>query len=175
MNNSTFVHKYLTPLIERDSVCVDMTAGGGNDTLFLAQHSDHVIAFDISKEAIERSKKRCAAYPDILFICDSHENIRSYLKEKADVILFNLGYDPYGERNTPTKSSSSLKAVKEAWDLLKEEGYLVITFYRGHPGGKDEYYVLKDYIEKNGLFVLETYQRHLKIDEPVTYILKKIS
>jgi len=34
MNNNTFVHKYLKPLIKKEDTVVDMTAGNGNDTLF---------------------------------------------------------------------------------------------------------------------------------------------
>ena len=58
MNNNTFVRKYLKPLIKKEDTVVDMTAGNGNDTLFLARLAKRVLAFDVSEEAIRRSKER---------------------------------------------------------------------------------------------------------------------
>ncbi len=172
MNNNTFVHKYLKTLIRKEDITVDMTVGGGNDTLFLASLAKEVIGFDISKEALDRAEERLLGKDNVTLYCQSHEYVDRYVKH-ARFFLFNLGYYPYGDRSLPTRSSSTLVAFKKAWDLLEEGGYIVITFYRGHQGGEEEYYLLDRYIRNNALPVIETYRQYRSAEEPVTYILKK--
>ena len=172
MNNNTFVHKYISSLINDRDICVDMTAGNGNDTLFLANISKHVYAFDISQEAIIRSRKRLAEKHNVTLICDSHVNIDKYIKDKIRLFIFNLGYLPNSDELRITKADDTLVAFKKAYDLLEEGGYTIITFYIGHRGGKDEYYLLDDYIKKNRFQLLETYRQD-RIESPITYIIRK--
>ncbi|MDO4198791.1 MAG: class I SAM-dependent methyltransferase [Erysipelotrichaceae bacterium] len=79
MNNTTYVQLYAKSLIDKDSICVDMTMGNGNDTLFLCRLSKKVYAFDISKKAIENTKKRLKDYDNYELIHDSHSNIDKYI------------------------------------------------------------------------------------------------
>ena len=173
MNNNTFVHKYLKPLIGRNDTVVDMTAGNGNDTLFLARIAGKVIAFDISKLAIERSRQRTKDYDNITFILDSHANVDCYVKkDEASLFIFNLGYLPNSEEKTSTQAKDSLLAFQKAFELLKDKGIIAITFYLGQEGGYDEYYQITDYINKNRFQILETYFQY-KLNSPVTLILYK--
>ena len=73
MNNNTFVHKYIRPLIGKDDIVADMTAGNGSDTLFLARYAKTVYAFDISEEAIRRSREKTAEYGP-LHLCAGDSN-----------------------------------------------------------------------------------------------------
>ena len=171
MNNNTFVHKYIRPLIDEETV-IDMTAGNGNDTLFLAKYAKKVYAFDISEEAIRRSKEKCKECENIEFIIDNHINVDLYIKGKVKLFLFNLGYLPSSDEKRITQAEETLIAFEKAYSLLQEKGYIVITFYIGHKGGKDEYYLLNDYINKNRLQVLEAYRQD-KIDSPITCIIRK--
>ena len=172
MNNTTFVHKYIKPLIKQDSICVDMTAGNGNDTLFLASLAKKVYAFDISKEAINNTREKIKDKNNVNLIHDSHTNIDRYLKEKADLFIYNLGYLPKGEQYSVTEKNETLKSFIKAYELLNDHGYIIITFYLGHTGGKDEYYLLDRYIKENRIKVIETY-RIRKTDAPITYVIKK--
>ena len=172
MNNNTFVHKYIRPLIGKEDTVVDMTLGGGNDALFLCGLAKKVYAFDISEEAIRRSEIRLEGKDNVTMICDSHANIRRYVQEPIRLFLFNLGFLPHSDGSSVTKAEETLKAFKEAWALLGEDGYIVITFYLGHPGGKDEFYLLDEYIKKNRIPVLESYRQD-RTDSPVTYIIRK--
>ena len=172
MNNNTFVHKYIKPLVNKDDICIDMTLGNGNDSLLLCQLSKKVYGFDISNQAIENSKNRLREFNNIEYINDNHINVDKYVDEKAKLIIFNLGYLPHSDKTSVTKKDDTLIAFKKAYDLLNDNGYIVITFYIGHSGGKDEYYLLRDYIEKNSLQIIETYRQD-KIDSPITYIIKK--
>lgn len=174
MKNSTFVHKYLKPLINKDDIAVDMTAGNGNDTFFLASLAKIVYAFDINPLAIANTKKKTKDYSNVITILDSHDKLDQYLNEKAKVFIFNLGYLPNSNDTTTTTASTSLNALIKAYDYLLPGGYLAITFYLGHPGGRDEYCKMESYIANSHFHVLSIYKEDKKADEPITYIIKKV-
>ena len=87
--------------LETAKVIVDATSGAGKDTLFLAQHKRpeaHIYAFDVQPTAMIQTKKTTEDYKEhITYILDSHENINQMIKEKLDLVVFNLGYLPGGE------------------------------------------------------------------------------
>ena len=173
MNNNTFIHKYIRPLISENDTVVDMTAGNGNDTLFLARYAKRVLSFDISETAISRSKEKTKEYHNIEFHLDSHANIDRYIaQDEVSLFIFNLGYLPNSDENSVTRAEETLKAFEKAYDLLKHNGYLVITFYLGQEGGRDEYYLLNSYINKRRLLIMEAYRQD-RMDSPVTYIIYK--
>ena len=172
MNNNTFVHKYIRPLIGKDDIVVDMTAGNGNDTLFLARYAKTVYAFDISEEAIRRSREKTAECDNVILIYDNHIHIDRYIKEKIRLFVFNLGYLPSSEETRITKAEETLISFDRAYSLLEEKGYIVITFYLKHPGGRDEYYLLDRYIQTEKIAIIDSYKQD-KQDAPITYIIKK--
>ena len=174
MNNNTFVHKYIRSLIDKDDICVDMTAGNGNDTLFLSGLSKKVYAFDICEEAIARTEEKIKGCDNVILINDSHADVDIYVHEKVRLFIFNLGYLPNSDSIITTSADSTLAAFKKANELLKENGYIVITFYLKQKGGLDEYYLLSDYINKNRFQITETYRQD-KLFSPVTLIIRKIS
>lgn len=172
MNNNTFVHKYIKTLINKNDVCVDMTTGNGNDTLLLCSLAKYVYGFDINEKAILNTRNRIIDYNNYELHLDNHINIDKYVKEKVKLIIFNLGYLPNSDDKTITKANETLIAFKKAYELLQDDGYLIISFYIGHIGGKDEYYLLDKYIKENRFLILETYRQD-KLDSPITYIIKK--
>ena len=172
MNNNTFVHKYIRPLITKNDTCVDMTAGNGNDTLFLSSLSGKVIAFDIQEEAIRKAKEKTEGCSNITFICADHADVDLYVKEKVRLFIFNLGYLPGGDRRIITKAANTLQAFQKAYELTTDKGYIVITFYPGHQGGLDEYYLLSRYIHEQQITIIETYHQE-KALSPITYIIRK--
>ena len=173
MRTNTFVHKYIKGLIDKDDTVVDMTAGNGNDTLLLASLAKKVYAFDISEEAITNTRKRLAAYDNVVFICDNHINIDRYLDGRIRLFVFNLGYLPHSETPDTTRAEETLIAFNKAYELLEDNGYIIITFYRGHKGGPDEYYLLTGHFLKEDINVIERYEAHSSLIEPVTYFIKK--
>ena len=170
MRPTTYNQKYLKYLLKDDMVAVDMTMGNGNDTFFLASKVKEVFAFDIQKEAIEHTMQRCVLFNNIHYILDDHANIRKYVNN-ADIVLFNLGYLPYSDKPIITKSDSTIKAIKEAYDILKTGGYMSIIIYRGHKGGLYEYHAVMQTISKYN--IIESYKAHTSLTEPVVYIIKK--
>lgn len=172
MNNNTFVHKYIKSLITKNDITIDMTLGRGLDSELLCKLSKKVYSFDISDEAISISKNRLKDFNNIEIIKDNHININKYIKEKVKLIIFNLGYLPYSNKTSITNKDDTLLAFKNAYNLLENNGYIIITFYIGHLGGKDEYYLLDKYINENKVNIIEKYHQD-KIDSPITYIIKK--
>ena len=172
MNNNTFVHKYIASLIGKDDICVDMTAGNGNDTLFLAERCKHVYAFDISPAAIEKSRKRLKNMDNVTLICDDHVHVERHVEAGIRLFVFNLGYLPHSDHPTVTEAEKTLLAFRKAYELLQEHGYIVMTFYLRHPGGRDEFYLLDSYLRKQQITILESYRQD-KIDSPITFIIRK--
>lgn len=133
--------------ISSDSILVDATCGNGHDTLMLAA-SPHakLYAFDIQQAAADATRRLLISegYESeltnntISIICDSHVNMNDYIAEKADVIMFNLGYLPGGDKNFVTCCDDTIDAVKAALSLLADDGVLCITMYSGHNEGQKE-------------------------------------
>lgn len=128
-------------------VIVDATCGNGYDTLALAQASpSRLYGFDIQQAAVNTTKERLIAsgYENqlsdgtISIICDSHSNMSQYINEPVNVIVFNLGYLPGGDKTKPTSKKETLTAIESSLSLLAKDGILAITMYSGHPEGLDE-------------------------------------
>lgn len=173
MNNNTFIHKYIKSLINKDDIVADLTAGNGNDTLFLCSLAKKVYAFDIQKQAIENTKIKTKDYNNVVLINDNHSNLNKYISEKIKLAIFNLGYLPNSDSEIITNKDDTLSAFKKAYNLLDTNGYIVITFYIGHIGGKEEYYYIDKYIKDNKLNILNIYKEEKNLLEPITYIIKK--
>ena len=173
MNNNTFIHKYIKSLINKDDIVADLTAGNGNDTLFLCSLAKKVYAFDIQKQAIENTKIKTKDYNNVVLINDNHSNLNKYISEKIKLAIFNLGYLPNSDSEIITNKDDTLSAFKKAYNILDTNGYIVITFYIGHIGGKEEYYYIDKYIKDNKLNILNIYKEEKNLLEPITYIIKK--
>ena len=172
MNNSTFIHKYFRSLINSEDTTVDMTMGNGNDTFYLSKLSRKVYAFDIQEEALINTRKRCQDLNNIVYIKDNHLNFDKYIKEDAKLFVFNLGYLPGCSTEIITESDNTLKTFIKAYEYL-QDGYIAITFYRGHKGGNDEYIKIDDYIKKHGISIQEKYREFKHANEPLSYIIRK--
>lgn len=133
----------LSSYISEDTIAVDATCGNGHDTLALLKAGvKKVFAFDIQKEAIDSTTKLLEKNYDnfknkVEFINDSHENLQDYVR-CADVIVFNLGYLPSGDKSITTTTSSTLKALTSALEILSKDGICSVVMYDGHPSGKAE-------------------------------------
>lgn len=124
-----------------------------------AQGETRIFAFDIQQDAIDATNRLLAAEGfgpqledgSIKLICDSHENMAGHLTAdgsivqltnnqtlKADLIVFNLGYLPGGDKSITTRADSSLEAIRIGLNLLARDGAMFITMYSGHEEGAKE-------------------------------------
>lgn len=136
--------------IKEGTVAVDATCGNGHDTLSLIENGCSVVyAFDIQPEAISSAKKLLMANhipkeAQAKFILANHRDIPLYVNE-ANVIIFNLGYLPCGDKTITTKRDNTLSAVKNSLDILAVDGIISIAMYSGHKEGKEEKEALLDF------------------------------
>lgn len=143
-----FIKQYLHP---GDTV-IDATCGNGHDTAELAKMgAGKIYAFDIQETAINSTRdtllKENISLDKVHLILDSHANMCNYIKEKVQVIVFNLGYLPSADKTVTTNPDSTLEAVRASMSLLKKDGLICITMYSGHPGGQEEKNALLDFAE----------------------------
>lgn len=125
--------------IKEDSVAVDATCGRGNDTLWLAKRCRKVYAFDIQEEAVESTRVLLETAGETAeVICASHKKIKEYVSENPDVIVYNLGYLPGGDKSVTTEAEETLLALGHSLELLAINGLLSVTMYPGHPQGACE-------------------------------------
>lgn len=131
-----FCKKY----IDDDSVAVDATCGNGHDTLWLAGRCARVYAFDIQKAAVEATAALLEAQGkvNVSVICDSHSEMAEYVKEPVNLIMFNLGYLPGGDKTVATYHGSTLQALAQSLELLAVDGLICVIMYWGHPQGAEE-------------------------------------
>lgn len=137
---------------------VDATCGNGNDIremLSLMSYDGTFYAFDLQKEAcdvtsnlIEDIISERDFTPKYSVINESHDRMGEYIeKNTVDLIVFNLGYLPGGDKTVTTQIDSTLRGIEISKLLLKSGGLLLVHCYPGHPNGAVEKEGLKKYFE----------------------------
>lgn len=139
----TEAHKTILPYLSEQSISIDATMGNGHDTLFLAKHSYKVYAFDIQERALRATRQRLedSHYINrVRLIHAGHETMHLHIcsGEKADAIVFNLGYLPGAEHTIITQQTKTVTALNHALTLLSAKGIISILAYPGHTGGRVE-------------------------------------
>jgi len=168
--------------IKDDSIVIDATLGNGYDTLFLRKllsEEGFLYGFDIQEKAIETTKNRLIENncdTCVQLIHDGHENLGKYINEPVDIILYNLGYLPKGNKAITTESHTTLKSVKAGMTLLKKGGAIFITVYPGHPAGAVELKELLSFLEavnqkKYEVMKVEFFNH--KNNPPVVWIIER--
>ena len=145
-NLLSMAKRLLDVSIKENGIFCDFTMGKGNDTLYIKKScpSCKIYAFDIQKEAVESTKKRLeyenCLDENIYLIHDSHANFKKYIPENTELdgAIFNLGYLPGGDKSVTTKTDSTLSCLKDALDILKIGGVIVVSVYPGHDEGTKE-------------------------------------
>jgi len=154
---TTKAHQWMEKVVLPNHIAVDATAGNGNDTLKLSHLAKQVIAYDIQELAVIQTQIRCQDRPNVSVLLESHEYIHRTVPA-FDVLVFNLGYLPNSEQTLSTQTETTLKALENNLPFLNQKGHLLITYYRRHPGGNEEYSKVSDYLSRQDtLTCLERY------------------
>lgn len=131
--------------VKQGDICIDATAGNGNDTLALCEmvgDTGKVIAFDIQETAIANTKRRLEEHQvadRVELHLESHTNMSNYAEENTvSCIVFNFGYLPGGDHALATKKESSIEAIQEGLHLLKKGGLMSLCIYSGGDSGFEE-------------------------------------
>ena len=127
---------------------VDATLGNGYDTLMLAEvvgEQGRVYGFDIQQQALTATRARlreAGVLQRVELIEGSHADMAALIPEKChsriDLVMFNLGYLPGGDRGIITESKATIGALNSALSLLSSQGAISIIAYPGHAGGDSE-------------------------------------
>lgn len=147
------IHRVISEKVQPGDICIDATAGRGNDTLFLAKlvgETGHVTAFDIQQDAVDSTKELLAANgmsdrADVLL--KSHSEMDEVAEENTvSCITFNFGWLPRGDHNVFTNKSTSIPAIEKGLKLLKSGGVMTLIIYYGRETGFEERDALLEYI-----------------------------
>lgn len=137
-------HLFLHNFTRTSHRAVDATCGNGHDTLLLASlvgDTGHVWGFDIQEQAIAETSRRVAEAglaERVTLLQTGHENLAQHVTGPLQLVLFNLGYRPGGDRTIITSPDTTASALEQALTLLGAGGVIVVTIYPGHCGGREE-------------------------------------
>lgn len=148
------IHRIIEEKVQPGDICIDATAGRGNDTLFLAKlvgETGHVTAFDIQQDAVDSTRALLEANgmsdrADVLL--KSHSEMDEVCEEgTVSCITFNFGWLPKGDHNIFTNKSTSIPAIEKGMKLLKSGGIMtLIIYYYGRETGFEERDALLEYL-----------------------------
>ncbi|MBQ8568790.1 MAG: class I SAM-dependent methyltransferase [Oscillospiraceae bacterium] len=152
-NALDIIKRTIAETVHEGDICIDATAGRGNDTAFLCGlvgESGHVTAFDVQQEAVDSTKallceKGLSSRADVL-LC-SHSEMDKYAEEgTVSCITFNFGWLPKGDHTVSTKKETSIEAIKKGLRLLKKDGIMTLIIYYGRDTGFEERDALLEYL-----------------------------
>lgn len=174
-------HIILKSYIEKAQILIDMTAGNGHDTLFIAKHmpeTAQLIVVDIQPAAIEATRKRLATEKiderHVCFITAGHESV--IIPPMTDVAMFNLGYLPAADHHIHTQAATTIAALQNCLVALSPGGIITLAAYPGTEAGRQENIALNQYVK-----TLPQQEFHVSRWEPlnevhnppILYILQK--
>ena len=139
------IRRVISESVREGDICIDATAGRGNDTLLLAQlvgKSGRVTAFDIQQDAVDSTRalleqNGVSDRADVLL--RSHSEMDSLFEEgTVSCITFNFGWLPGGDHNVFTNKHTSIEAIEKGLRLLKSGGVMTLIIYYGRETGFEE-------------------------------------
>ena len=129
-----FAHKLWSQVVDSQCVVIDATCGNGHDSAYLALLNPlKLFCLDILKEAIDATKDRLEGYDGAVeYLRGCHSTLPEV---EADLVVYNLGYLPGGDKSLTTQVETTLTSVNQALTRVKPGGVISITCYPGHPEG----------------------------------------
>ncbi|WP_074903407.1 class I SAM-dependent methyltransferase [Nitrosomonas communis] len=180
-------HHIIRQHLPQGGIAVDATVGNGYDTDFLAQlvgDSGSVFGFDVQLQAIRATTqllRQRGLLHRITLIHASHSLMDEYIPQRfhgqIQVIMFNLGYLPGGNKSIITRADSTLTAIEIACRLLTAQGILTVLAYPGHIGGDEETLRLSGWCQQldQSHFQVDTVLSHYpKPHAPRLFVIRKM-
>lgn len=179
---TSLIRQFVTSHVTEGDICIDATAGRGNDTLLLCQLTGprgEVMAFDIQAEALDATAQLLAEHQCMAeLVQDSHANMEEYMgADTAACIMFNFGYLPGGDHSLHTRPDSSIAAIKAGLRILKKGGVMTLCIYSGGDSGYEEkdaiLAFLKELNWKQYLVIVGSYFNRPN-DPPMPVLIQKL-
>ena len=150
MKTTALAHHYWKESLHPEAIVIDATCGNGQDTLVLAQllkGSGKVFGYDIQQEALEKTAALLKAQlspPEWEIVILHHSSHAHFKESSANLIVYNLGYLPKGNKAVTTQVDTTLQSLAHACEILTEGGLISVMTYSGHvEGAKEEAAVLE--------------------------------
>lgn len=173
------IQNYINNYKHENMVLVDATCGRGNDTIFMAnlvKEFGHIFSYDIQEEAINYTK-------DVL-INNNINNVTLKLKshefideDSIDLVIFNLGYLPSGDKSITTKSDTTLNGLKKMINriALNDNMLIILVLYPGHTEGKIESDLIDNYLFNlsSKQYLVTKYQNYNRPTSPFILTISK--
>lgn len=167
----TVIRRIVSSVVRRGDFVIDATIGNGNDTELLAQlvgRKGLVLGFDVQQSALDATVARLsrAGVEDrVRLVLEGHERMSEVvtsmkLQRRARCVMFNLGYQPGGDKRLVTKPDTTVKAIRAAAEVLMMGGLITVVVYPNHPGGAEEasaVFRLLDELQMNDGFSVQCY------------------
>lgn len=175
--------RLLTDRLSTADAALDATAGNGHDTLFLAKLTPpdaEIWAFDIQASALANTHKilvENGLVDKVRLVNACHSRIAIHIRQPLDVVMYNLGYLPGGDREMTTQGSTTIASLTQVIPLLSVGGLVSIVAYPGHPSGLREHAAVRDFLTDlppNEYIVGCWSMPNQKKDPPVLYIVQRI-
>lgn len=168
-------HEFLAEVLDETSVAVDATMGNGHDTVFLAERSKKVYAFDIQQIALDKTAERLSrlGLTNVELLLAGHEQVDNYVQEPIRAAIFNLGYLPNADKSIVTQPLTTLVAIQKILDALETGGRLAIMVYYGHTGGDREKDAVLTFVSAldQRLYTVMQYQALNQVNTPPFLIM----
>lgn len=158
MQLTQIAHNYLQERLQVGDLAIDATAGNGYDSAFCAAliaPRGQLFFIDRQRAAIEATRQRILQQAKSCHYeayLGDHAKVLPALHEhytgQAKAIIFNLGYLPGSDKRIQTQPDSTRRALAAAQQLLHPKGLLLVTAYRGHPGGQEEAQCVKEWMQQ---------------------------
>lgn len=166
------INEYFKKYKHSNMVFIDATCGRGNDTIYMAnllKDVGHVYSYDIQQEAIDYTNNLLNEYKidNVTLKLKSHEFIDEI---DIDLIIFNLGYLPNGDKSITTNKESTIAGLKKMITLmeLNQDMMIILVIYPGHEEGLKESNLINDYVlslPKNK-YLISKYQNYNRPSAP---------
>ena len=145
LRSTELAHLLIRQRLQPGDCAIDATLGNGHDAIFLAQlvgGSGRVWAFDPQPAAHAAAKAEFTTQGldagRVTFLEAGHETMAEHVSSGVQVIMFNLGYLPGGDKSYTTRTPTTLAALHAGVALLALGGVLTVVAYPGHAGGDEE-------------------------------------
>jgi SAM-dependent methyltransferase len=157
MHFTVEAQKFACRYLSRGDVAIDATCGNGLDTVFLAQQvgCDGVVyAIDLQPSALAITRQKLLDTGLIgrcRLVAGSHSELGAFVDPnhvgRVSVVMFNLGYLPFGDKGVVTTASSTIAGLNHALKLLRPKGLISVLAYPGHIGGLEESQRVAEWVE----------------------------
>jgi methylase of polypeptide subunit release factors len=182
MHFTVEAQKIASRYLAKEDIAIDATCGNGFDTLFLAEQvgtKGIVYGIDIQERAIEVARQKledAGLLAQCRLVANSHSNLISIVDsihmKRVSVVMFNLGYLPFGDKSLVTSPDSTLAALGHSMEYVRPGGLISVLAYPGHAGGREESNVVKDWIEqRSDALKVERFQDIKNDNSPILWAL----